>query len=173
MAVTPVRLRFRSLANFEYEQAPASGGLIAGFDETLEALSLTGKKVHAITYDPANAGGDLTKAWATDNPVTELKYEAADALGLDGLSLACTVLYGTAIRLRRAVAAITPTGTIALARTNWDGISGTMTFSDAALISSFRSAGPYTLLTSSVMSLTASATDCGLIADVLVVVGTV
>lgn len=172
MAITPVRLRFRALANFDYEQSPANGGLIAGFDATLEALSLTGKKIHTVTYDPANAGGDLVKAWAVDNPVTELKYEAADALGLDGLSLACTKLYGTAIRLRRAVAATVPAGTIALARTDWNGVTGTMTFSDEALIMDFRSAGPYTLLTTSAMTLTASATTCGLIADVLVVVGT-
>ncbi len=172
MAITPVRLRFRNLANFEYEQTPATGGLIAGFDTSLEALSLTGKKVHAVTYDPSNAGGDLVKAWAVDNPVTELKYEAADALGLDGLSLACTKLYGTAINIRRLDASTTPTGTIALARTDWNGVSGTMTFSDAALISDFRSAGPYTFLTTSVMSLTASATGCGLVADVLVIIGT-
>ena len=83
-----------------------------------------------------------------------------------------TKLYGFAVVLRRLAATTVPTGTITVARTDWNGVTGSRAFADEGCIQEGVILTGFTLLTSSVLTLTASASGCGLVADVIILGGT-
>ena len=132
----------------------------------------TVQQAYVFPYDPATAADNVKAFTITNSPSTGFLYVDGSAqFDPDGSNVAFTKIMGWRLKIRR----ITPNpgaaapGTITLTTANWPGAPASFAFDCAAdmsvLTDFFKSIG-----TNATLTLTASAANCGLTAELILLV---